>query len=155
MLADIAGWLTVLGWQAAVASSAYLSGSLIQGLVVLAGESYSPQPWQTTLVIWAVIAFGVVINVAVSGLLPKFEGVILIIHLLGFFAVLIPLVYMGDHNTAEFVFTTFINGGHWQTQGLSFFVGIVGSMFAFMGADAAVHIGTITHRINRGFWVSC
>lgn len=31
------------------------------------------------------------------------------------------------------VFTDFLNGGEWPTQGLSFFVGIIGSVFAMFG----------------------
>ena len=31
------------------------------------------------------------------------------------------------------VFTDFLNGGAWPTDGLSFFVGLVGSVFAMFG----------------------
>lgn len=112
----------------------------MQGLAILCNSTYIPKPWQTTLIIWAVIAFAVFVNVTVSGLLPKFEGLILVLHVLGFFAILIPVVYLSDHMPAESVFTTFLNEGKWKTQGLSFMIGMVGNMFAFMGADAAVHV---------------
>lgn len=149
------GWLTFLGWQANVASGSYLSGTMVQGLAVMCNFSYVPTPWQTTLTIWAVIAFAVFINVAVSGLLPKFEGLILILHILGFFAILIPVVYLSDHNPAEFVFKTFLNEGGYQTQGLSFMVGMVGNMFAFMGADAAIHVSwPTTGRIVTDNWAA-
>ena len=72
----------------------------------------------------------------ISSALPKIEGLILIIHVLGFFAILIPLVYMAPRSTAEEVFTTFLNQGLWPTEGLSFFVGIIGMVSAFLGTDA-------------------
>lgn len=65
----------------------------------------------------------------------------MIIHILGFFAILIPLTYMADHGNSKEVFTQFLNLGGFPSQGLSFFVGIAGCIFAFAGGDAAVHVG--------------
>jgi len=42
--------------------------------------------------------------------------------------------------SAQQVFTEFSNGGAWPTQGLSFFIGLIGSVFAMFGCDAAVHM---------------
>jgi hypothetical protein len=58
---------------------------------------------------------------------------ILCLHILGFFAILIPLVYLAPHGTAKDVFATFINGGGWSTNGVSFFVGLITSVFSFLG----------------------
>ena len=81
-----------------------------------------------------------VINTFLSGILPAIEVVILILHVLSFFAILIPLVYLApSHNSAKDVFTTWINSG-WPTQALSFFIGIQGNALAFVGSDAAVHV---------------
>jgi amino acid transporter len=89
---------------------------------------------------WAVAVFSVAINSVGGNLLPRFEGFILILHILGFFAILIPLTYMADHGSAKKVFTEFLNLGEFPSQGLSFFVGMVGCVFAFSGGDAAVHV---------------
>ncbi|THC91171.1 hypothetical protein EYZ11_009360 [Aspergillus tanneri] len=136
----ITGWLTVIGWQATYATSCFLCGTLIQGLIVLTNPSYVPQAWHGTLLFWAVSVFAVAINSVGGKVLPRFEGLILILHILGFFAILIPLTYMADHGTAREVFTEFMNLGGWPTQGLSFFIGLVGCVFAFAGGDAAVHM---------------
>lgn len=134
------GWLTVIGWQATFATSCYLVGTLIQGLVVLTNKNYAPEDWHGTLLYWAVVALSVAINSVGGKVLPRFEGMILILHILGFFAILIPLTYMADHGTSEEVFTQFLNLGEFPSQGLSFFVGTVGCIFAFAGGDAAVHV---------------
>ncbi|KAJ5550591.1 choline transport protein [Penicillium sp. DV-2018c] len=136
----ITGWLTVIGWQATYATSCFLCGTLIQGLIVLTQSSYEPKNWHTTLLFWAVASFSVGINSVGGKLLPRFEGFILILHVLGFFAILIPLTYMADHGSAHEVFTQFLNLGEFPSQGLSFFVGMVGCVFAFAGGDAAVHM---------------
>lgn len=75
----------------------------------------------------------VFVNTVISSMLPNIEGMILILHVLGFFAVLIPLVYMALHGSASDVFTLFLNEGGWSSQGLSFFVGPLGSVFSFLG----------------------
>ena len=140
VLTYVEGWFTVLGWQAFVASAGFLCGTMLQGLVVLTDASYVPHPYHGVLFFWASIVFSVIINTLVSSWLPKFEGVILVLHILGFFAILLPLVILGPHDTADDVFKTFVNGGMWPTNGLSFFVGLLGNVFAFFGADGAIHM---------------
>lgn len=91
------------------------------------------QPYQGTLLIWAVIALGVLINTQGGTFLPRFEGLILILHLLGYFGILIPLIILGNHQPASQVFGNFLNGGDWSTQGLSFMIGLNGAIFVFVG----------------------
>jgi choline transport protein len=128
-----AGWVTIIGWQAGQASVAFLAAEMIQALAILNYPNYSPTRWQGTLIFYGVIAFIVFINTYLARWLPKIEGMILILHIVGFFAILIPLVYLAPHGSARDVFATFINGGGWNTNGLSFFVGLITSVFSFLG----------------------
>lgn len=116
-----------------VASPFYLSGTMVQGMIVMTRPTYNPKPWQAVLLFWASISVAVFVNAVIGRLLPKFEGFILILHILGFFAVLLPLVVYGPHQEASEVFNKFRNEGNWPTQGLSFMIGIVGTVFAFAG----------------------
>ncbi|WAO97123.1 Hypothetical protein NCS54_01483200 [Fusarium falciforme] len=143
-LSYLTGILTVGGWQGSVASSALLTGNMILGLISLNNDSFEPKLWQGTLLFWAIFAFAVSINTLVCSVLPKFEGLILILHVLGFFAILIPLVILGPHGDVEELFTTFVNNGGWPSQGLSFMVGMMGNVFAFVGTDAAFHMSEET-----------
>lgn len=113
---------------------------MIQGLIFLTCPNYVPQAWHATLLYWAVVVFSVTINVVGGSLLPKFEGLILVLHVLGFFAILIPLTYMSNYGTAKDVFATWVNSGDWPSQGISTLVGLMGPVFAFAGGDAAVHV---------------
>lgn len=106
---------------------------MIQGMISLNNPTYEPQRWQGTLLFYAMILVSVIFNTWLVRYLPKIEGLVLIIHVAGFFGVLIPLVYLAPHGSASDVFTTFTNGGEWPTQGLSFFVGIVTGVYAFLG----------------------
>ena len=123
----------MIGWQAIVASGGFLCASLIQGLVVLGNESYSPKQWQTAPLFWASIIFAILMNTVIIRLLPKVESFILILHTFGFFAILIPLVYWAPHGDSKTVFTSFLNEGMWPTQGVSVLVGLVGPAFSFLG----------------------
>lgn len=75
-------------------------------------------------------------------MLPKLEGMILVLHIVGFFAILITLVtFGGDHGDASAVFTEFRNGGGWPTQTLSWFVGLIGFVFSFAGTTSYINRG--------------
>ena len=127
--------MTVVAWQAAIASGAFLAGTIIQGLLVLNYPGYDFQRWHGTLLIWACILVAVTVNTILSNLLPFIEGGLLFVHILGFVAIFIILVYMAPHGTAKEVFTQFYNGGEWPTQGLSTMVGLIGLVFAFVGQE--------------------
>ena len=113
---------------------------MLQGLIILTDPTYDPKPWQSVMLYWAVILFAVIINAVISSWIPRFEAIILILHVLGFFGILYPLVILGPHAPASKVFQNFLNGGDWPTNGLSFFVGLLGNVFAFFGADGAIHM---------------
>ncbi|KAH6707652.1 amino acid/polyamine transporter I [Leptodontidium sp. MPI-SDFR-AT-0119] len=142
------GWLTVIAWQAGQASVAFLAASIIQGMVVLNHDSYVPTRWQGTLIFYALIFVIVFINTFLARWLPKIEALILIFHVVGFFAIMIPLVYLAPHGSAKDVFVTFVNAGGWSSDGLSWFVGIVTSVFAFLGADSACHMSEEIHNAS-------
>ncbi|KAI0818235.1 amino acid/polyamine transporter I [Xylaria sp. FL0064] len=141
-LGYLTGWLTLTGWQAFVASGAYLTGTMIQGLIILTHPGYlaTMQNWHGTLLFWAVILLSYFINSSVGSVLAKFEGVVLFIHILGFFAVILPFIIVGQPSSPDAVWSTWLNLGGWPTQGLSFSIGIIGNVFAFVGADGAIHM---------------
>ena len=129
----VLGWLTVVGWQANVAASAYVAGTLIQGLIALVDPTYKSKIWHTTLLMYGTLALSVLIITVMSTVLHNIEILLLVIYILGFVGVLVPLVYLGPHANAYDIFTTFKNNGGWSSQGLSFFVGISVNAFAFLG----------------------
>jgi choline transport protein len=136
----VVGWLCVLGWQTGAANTAFLAGTQIQGLVVLNNPGYVPEKWHGTLLTFAVASFSVFFNTFLVKKLPLVEGIVLIIHVFGFFAVLITLWVLGPRGNASEVFTTFNDYGGWNNYGLSSLVGILAVMIPLLGADGAVHM---------------
>ncbi|KAJ5739194.1 hypothetical protein N7533_011978 [Penicillium manginii] len=140
ILSYITGWLSVVGWQAAFASGAFLIGTQIQGAVSLAYDSYNSKAYQGTLMMWAFLCIVFATNIVGGKFLPRLESGLLCYHILGFFGIMIPLVIKAAHKSKDQVFEEFLNGGNFPSQGLSWFVGLSGAAFAFAGGDAAVHM---------------
>jgi hypothetical protein len=116
------GWLSVVGWQIAVIATAFQAGVQIQGLLVLNYSSYLFERWHGTLLIIAVLTFGVTFNIFFSRQLPKMEVLLLIFHVCGFIGVLVPLLVLSKKSPSHEVWTTFFNSG-WNSQGTSTLVG--------------------------------
>ena len=139
-LSYLIGWLTFLAWQGAVASGCFLCGTLLQGLILMGNMNFNIQEWQIPLFFWLFLGFAAFFNTVISRMLPKVESLIFILHVFGFLGILIPLSIYGPQVDADVVFNTWINGGMWPTQGVSFFVGLIGPAFSLLGADSAVHM---------------
>lgn len=127
------GWLTIIAWISAVALGGFVNGTQIQGLLVLNYPDYHFERVHGMLLSWAVVAVALFMNTVTSRILPQIEGLALLVHVLGYFGIMIPLVWLAPHRTAHDVFTEFINEGGWPTQGVSFCVGIIGIVAAFAG----------------------
>lgn len=137
----IVGWISVFAWQVNSLAAAYFSGTLIQAFIILNSPSYVPQLWHGTLLGYFVLVCCAIINIWLIKYLPKLEGVVLIIHVLGFFAVIIPLLRLAPRSTSEFVFTNFSNGGGWASNGVAFMVGgFLTNTFPLIGYDGASHM---------------
>jgi amino acid transporter len=134
------GWLTSLAWIATIATETIFLGTMIEGLITLNNPDFVQQRWQNTLLAWASVAGTFFINVVVPGILPRFEIVMLVLHLAGFVAILATLLAMSPKQSADFVFHTSLNEGGWPSQGLSYCVGFIGNIATFVGADASVHM---------------
>ena len=139
-LSYVIGWLTMTGWFAVVASVCFLCAQMLQGLALMTNASYTAMQWQIPLIYWLVLVFGVLFNTVAVRFLPQIEALVLILHVLGFFAILIPVAVYGIRTDAAVVFNTWLNSGNWPTQGVSFLIGLVGPAFGLLGGDAAVHV---------------
>lgn len=65
------------------------------------------------------------------------EGVIMVLHIAGFFGILITLWVTSTKASFKEVWTSFYDPG-WGSQGLSSLIGIVASVAPLLGADASV-----------------
>jgi choline transport protein len=68
------------------------------------------------------------------------EGLILILHVVGWLAVVITLWVMAPRADAHTALLDFQNNGGWPTVGLSSMVGLLAPMAVLVGYDCSVHM---------------
>ncbi|CAA9964976.1 amino acid transporter [Pyrenophora teres f. maculata] len=134
------GWLCVLGWQTGIASIAFLAGGQVQGLVILNNPNYVPERWHGTLLVIAVATFSILFNTLLARKLPLVEGIVLVLHIFGFFAIFITMWVLGPRSPPKEVFGGFQDNAGWGSVGLSVLVGQLSPIFSLLGADAATHM---------------
>ncbi|KAI2815769.1 hypothetical protein CBS63078_10260 [Aspergillus niger] len=139
-LSYITGWLCATGWECAIVSIAFLAGTIIQGLVILNYPDYVSERWHGTLITIAITLFSVLFNTFLAKKLPLVEAFILILHVAGFFIVIIPLWVLAPIKDAKTVFTQFTNGGDWNSNGTATMVGLITAITAMIGYDCTVHM---------------
>lgn len=138
--ADLLGWLCAMGWQCAIVSITYLAGTIIQGLIVLNHPDYAFERWHGTLLVMAITSFSILFNTFLAKRLPLVEVFVLLLHICGLFALIIPLWVLAPRRTAKQVFTEFNDGGGWGSFGTATLVGFSTMITALIGYDCAVHM---------------
>lgn len=133
------GWLCCTGWQVFLASVAFMVGGIIQGLIALNYPDYEFDRWHATLLTIAIMTFAVIFNTILAVRLPLVEGVILMLHIAGFFAVFIPLWVLSPRAHPD-VLLSFTNNGGWPSQGIATMIGLTTPLTALIGYDCSVHM---------------
>ena len=134
------GWMIAFTRVTVTASISFLAGTMIQGLIILNYTTYEPQQWHGTLLYYALILIILLINIVGIRAFPYIETLALILHIVFFFALLIPLVYLAPQSTPDFVFHSFQNNGGWSNNAVSWIIGMLTSTYALSGVDAACHM---------------
>ena len=82
--------------------------------------------------------------------MPIVQIVVLTLHVVGLFAIIIPLLIMTpSHNDGSAAVLRFYNGGNWPTTGLATMIGLLTPLGTMLGFDCAVHICTCAF-YNKG-----
>ena len=82
--------------------------------------------------------------------LPFFEGIMLTIHIFGFFAVFIVMWVMGDKSPSHDVWTQFSDLEGWGSYGVAALVGSLGASGSLLGSDSAAHLA---EELKDAAWV--
>nr|OQO19071.1 hypothetical protein B0A51_14967 [Rachicladosporium sp. CCFEE 5018] len=134
------GWMAALGWQTAMPAVAYTAAIQVIALIATVDADYVIQGWHGALLTIAFVTFAILFNMFAINKLPLIEGLVVIIHLFGFFAFVVVLWVTGPRTPGSVTFTTFADEYGWGSPGLAMLVSIVGPAAALIGADAAVHL---------------
>ncbi|KAL4929505.1 GABA permease [Aspergillus undulatus] len=138
-------WVYYLGSHPYQATAAWFTGWISIGgqlaLITLNHyDSYIPTRWQGMLFYWAVVAYSMVVNIWGSRILPHTSTAAGIIHVIGFVVIVIVLGAMSPKQSTASVFTQFSNSSGWGSDGVSWLVGLLSTVYPFLGYDAACHL---------------
>lgn len=137
----VSGWLTVLAWLFLTASAPFGAGTLIQGLLTLNYPEYVPQRWHGTMLYWAVLVVGFLVNLYGARLLPHIENLMMALHVLLFFLIFVSILALSPtRNSAAFVFGEFQNNTGWGSDGIAWSLGMVTSAYVMVGTYSAAPI---------------
>lgn len=140
-LSYIVGWSAGVGWVTGIPACAQMLSSLVISMVLIVNpEAQIGKLWHVTLImmLWLLLMIG--FNIFLAQHLPLAEGLVLVLHVLGFFAFLILFWTMAERSPIRGVFTTFSDGGNWGSLGVSALVGLTTPLWCFIGPDAGAHM---------------
>ena len=92
---------------------------------------------------------GTLMNTYGAKHLPILEGIVLIVHIFGFFCIIIPLWVLAPKAPPSEVFGTFSDFGGWSSIGAACFVGSITATGSFAGSDVVCDV--LLDRLNTTF----
>jgi hypothetical protein len=122
----MANTLKVFSWIGLCAAVPFISALCVQGLIILNSETYVPERWHSTLLMWAFLTIPVLCNVFGRKLLKAVEIMGGILHVIFFIVTVTTLAVMARRSTAEFVFTeSWFGASGWESEGIQWCIGLL------------------------------
>jgi len=110
-----------------------MNSHIILAIVTANYPQYHMKMWHGTLIFYSIIAVAVLINTSFARVFSAFEAITFVVHIIGFFIVLLVLIYLAPKSNTSEVFGKFIDGGGFSSNALSAIVGAVPTMYGFNG----------------------
>ncbi|XP_044715702.1 amino acid permease domain-containing protein [Hirsutella rhossiliensis] len=132
-------WVAALSPARSKLAASYFTG-WISALTTLNDDSYVPKRWQGMLFYWATLLYAAGMNVWGVKAMPHVNLMSGITHIVAFFGTVITLVVMANKNTASFVFAEFVNSSGWDSDAVSWLIGLLNAVYPLLGYDAACHL---------------
>lgn len=119
-----------MSYQAGNASGFFLAGTIIQCLAMVNYPSYTAPNWQSTMCVLAVVIVSGVFNIWLSNFFPLLNNISMVLHIMGFVAVVVVLWVLAPHAPIDQVLLNFTNEGGWSSMGTSLMVGQISAIAA-------------------------
>ncbi|KAJ3495377.1 hypothetical protein NLG97_g3439 [Lecanicillium saksenae] len=140
ILSYVSGWTSTLALQAGNALGVLLVGTLIQTIIVVNVEDYAAPRWHGSLFVIVAVCFAFTGSVIGYRVLHYWQNAAFAIHVMAYFAILIPIWVNAPEATHEQVWIKFENGGNWSSMGLAILIGQLPGTSFQVGIDAAAHM---------------
>lgn len=146
------GWITWAGWISMTVGVGNSTAYWIQSLVTLNYPDFAFSNYHSTLLIWALLVPATLVNITKFKLVPWIESVAGFFHIALWLVYSIVLLALAPKNSASFVFKSRVNSAEtsgWTNDFIGWNLGLQTSVWAFVGFDAAVHLGEEVRRAPK------
>lgn len=90
------------GWQTGLPSISFIGAQQVIALIAVCKSDYVYYGWHGALMTMAFVFFAISFNTVFIGKLPALEGIAVVLHVCGFFAVIVILWVMVGHNRTNY-----------------------------------------------------
>jgi hypothetical protein len=122
--------------QAGNALGVFLVGTLVQSIISINNPSYTFPHWHATLLVVGAVGIAYAGNVFGSKILPHWQNAVFAVHIMAYFAFIIPIWVNAPRATSRQVWVEFTISGGWSSSGLAIMIGQLSGMFTQIGIDA-------------------
>jgi hypothetical protein len=133
---NLNSWTSTLALQAGQALGVLLSATLIQTTIVVNNPDYTKPSWHSFLFIGAAIFTAFAGSVWGYRALPHWQNTAFALHVLAYFAIIIPIWVNAPEIEPEKVWTEFENSGGWPSLTLAVMIGQLPGTTFQVGVDA-------------------
>ncbi|KAF2771417.1 amino acid permease 2 [Teratosphaeria nubilosa] len=142
LLSFLTGWISTLAWQAGNAEGVWFIACLVQTLVTVGTDAQTPfTGWQTALVAIGCVMLAYLANIYGAMALPYWQVPVFAIHILAYFAYVIPIWVSAPVVTShKDVWSDFRGRGGWSSAGLSVLVGQLTGVGIQAGLETGTHM---------------
>lgn len=134
-LSYITGWVSTIAWQAGNAMGIFLAGSLVQTIILINNDNYAFPAYQGTLLAILMVIIAYVFNIYGAKTLPYWQNFGMALHILAYFAYIVPIWVSAPVATHTEVWLDFDNTGGWSSMGLALLVGQLTGISEQCGID--------------------
>ena len=126
------GWMTWFSWISILAS-VNVAANITTTLIVMSYPQYVLQGWHTVLIMWSYMLVLSLLNMYAFWIIPWMELLASLLHVVLWIVFAAVLLTLAPRHPAEFVFLEKANGSSWDSDFVSFNLGIILITWGFVG----------------------
>ncbi|KAJ9667485.1 hypothetical protein H2201_002354 [Coniosporium apollinis] len=154
------GWITVFAWMFGCILNPAALAQIVVGLSVFNSESYVPQRWHTTLLIWGFTVVPFLGSLYFRKMVDVLETFGSICHIVFFVVCIAVLAVLGERSTPGFVFNTLTHDvSGWTDPGVAWGIGLLTVTLPLVGFDSVIHMSDevkeVRRRLPRSMILAC
>jgi amino acid permease (GABA permease) len=143
------GWFNFLGQVAVTAGIDFGAAFFLNALLDLQ-FGFDSRPWHTILLFGCILLVHGMLNQFGVRLVALLNDISVWWHIIGVLVIVGTLAIVPDrHQSADFVFTEFVNNTGWSNSFYVVLLGLLLAQYTFTGYDASAHMTEETHDAAR------